>query len=60
MPSRQFSGIPNWVMLELHRFLGIFTHARSRMIHFYPLNPLCASWGAECGLKISEHRLVWI
>ena len=39
MPSRQFLGIPNWVMRSLHRFLGVFTHARSQMIHFPPLNP---------------------
>jgi hypothetical protein len=39
MPSRQFLGIPNWVMISLHRFLGVFTHARSQMIHFSPLNP---------------------
>jgi len=39
MPSRQFLGIPNWVIRLLHRFLGVFTHALSRMIHFYHLNP---------------------
>jgi len=52
MPSRQFLGIPNWVMRALHRFLGVFTHARAQMIHFSPLNlPVVPVEGAECGLK---------
>ncbi|MEG4529193.1 hypothetical protein [Microcoleus sp. D2_18a_D3] len=51
MPSRQFLGIPNWVMISLHRFLGVFTHALSQMIHFFPLNPpVVPVGGAECGL----------
>jgi len=26
MSEYQFSGIPNWVMWALHRFLGVFTY----------------------------------
>lgn len=50
MPSCQFLGIPNWVMISLHRFLSIFTHYDLGWFTFIPSICLCASWG--CGMWV--------
>ncbi|MEG4009557.1 hypothetical protein QUA41_26390 [Microcoleus sp. Pol11C1] len=58
MSEYQFLGMPNWVMRSLHRFFSVFTHARSRMIHFYPLNPpTLPLGGAECGFQCPNSQL---